>query len=377
MKLGNRDLTGADFRWIDEDAIAARSQPADALYIERREYGPFIGRVAAHHRADRAGHNRPGAVMAALPTSSAAPPTIARRFARSSATSSARSTIDRAGRLALRRLELETKAGRHTARADAVAATRRSTAELEAEYARLETVARRNGHRRVGDPHYAACRRWDREGAAGDRRVPRLSGQPAVATASAPRIYASRLWEFLCGRSARIEHRGRHLPGDLRHDHDGDADEHVRRPVRRAGGALPARIRPAGILRPRGADRRQQPGRRAIHRLRRVRARFLRLHRRRCDRPDVLPREPADADVRHRRHSVGVTDARTAHSAGRDRCRGRGARGGPAFHARGVAGLGGNDVPDLAARGASGRGTRHPDRVDPRDGPGRRGSSAA
>ncbi len=44
MKLGNRDLTGADFRWVDEDTMASRTRPADALYIERREYGPFIGR---------------------------------------------------------------------------------------------------------------------------------------------------------------------------------------------------------------------------------------------------------------------------------------------------------------------------------------------
>jgi phosphate transport system permease protein len=44
MKLGNRDLTGADFRWVDEESIAKRQAPADAIYVERREYGPFIGR---------------------------------------------------------------------------------------------------------------------------------------------------------------------------------------------------------------------------------------------------------------------------------------------------------------------------------------------
>ena len=43
MKLGNRDLTGIDFRWVEERAIARRERPAEALYIERREYGPFIG----------------------------------------------------------------------------------------------------------------------------------------------------------------------------------------------------------------------------------------------------------------------------------------------------------------------------------------------
>jgi phosphate transport system permease protein len=43
LKLGNRDLLGYDFKWIDEDEIVSREQPADAVYVERREYGPLLG----------------------------------------------------------------------------------------------------------------------------------------------------------------------------------------------------------------------------------------------------------------------------------------------------------------------------------------------
>jgi phosphate transport system permease protein len=43
LKVGNRDLLGSDFRWIDEDQIAAREKPADVVYVERREYGPLLG----------------------------------------------------------------------------------------------------------------------------------------------------------------------------------------------------------------------------------------------------------------------------------------------------------------------------------------------
>jgi phosphate transport system permease protein len=43
LKVGNRDLQGADFRWIDEPTVQSRSEPRDAIYIERREYGPLIG----------------------------------------------------------------------------------------------------------------------------------------------------------------------------------------------------------------------------------------------------------------------------------------------------------------------------------------------
>jgi phosphate transport system permease protein len=43
LKVGNRDLLGYDFKWIDESAIAGREHPRDAFYVERREYGPLLG----------------------------------------------------------------------------------------------------------------------------------------------------------------------------------------------------------------------------------------------------------------------------------------------------------------------------------------------
>jgi len=42
LHVGNRDLYGADFKWIDEDDIARSGYPLDALYVERREYGPLL-----------------------------------------------------------------------------------------------------------------------------------------------------------------------------------------------------------------------------------------------------------------------------------------------------------------------------------------------
>jgi phosphate transport system permease protein len=43
LKVGNRDLLGFDFKWIDEDQIVSREIPRDAVYVERREYGPLLG----------------------------------------------------------------------------------------------------------------------------------------------------------------------------------------------------------------------------------------------------------------------------------------------------------------------------------------------
>jgi phosphate transport system permease protein len=43
LKVGNRDLLGFDFKWIDEGSITSRERPRDAFYVERREYGPLLG----------------------------------------------------------------------------------------------------------------------------------------------------------------------------------------------------------------------------------------------------------------------------------------------------------------------------------------------
>jgi phosphate transport system permease protein len=43
LRVGNRDLLGFDFKWIDEDEIARRPALPEAWFIERREYGPLIG----------------------------------------------------------------------------------------------------------------------------------------------------------------------------------------------------------------------------------------------------------------------------------------------------------------------------------------------
>ncbi len=45
LKTGNRELTRADFLWVDEAAIVERSQPVDLVRVVRSEYGDAFGRV--------------------------------------------------------------------------------------------------------------------------------------------------------------------------------------------------------------------------------------------------------------------------------------------------------------------------------------------
>lgn len=45
LKIGNRDVYGVDFKWINYYELAALQYPADALCIERMEYGNMYGRL--------------------------------------------------------------------------------------------------------------------------------------------------------------------------------------------------------------------------------------------------------------------------------------------------------------------------------------------
>ncbi len=47
IKTGNRDVTGADFRWIQERNIKQQETPADMMVVERREWGNFYGQLVA------------------------------------------------------------------------------------------------------------------------------------------------------------------------------------------------------------------------------------------------------------------------------------------------------------------------------------------
>jgi phosphate transport system permease protein len=67
LKLGNRDISGSDFVWIDDAQVKAQELPRDAVYVERSAYGPFIGRVVKITEGDKEVASGSDAVLAALP----------------------------------------------------------------------------------------------------------------------------------------------------------------------------------------------------------------------------------------------------------------------------------------------------------------------
>ncbi len=52
LKVGNRELTRADFVWIDESEILTRSTPDDLVRVVRTEYGDAFGRIVEAYGAD-------------------------------------------------------------------------------------------------------------------------------------------------------------------------------------------------------------------------------------------------------------------------------------------------------------------------------------
>jgi phosphate transport system permease protein len=67
LRVGNRDLYGLDFKWIDEDEIAKREAPADTYFVERREYGALLGVPVEVKEGERTLAADTAAARAALP----------------------------------------------------------------------------------------------------------------------------------------------------------------------------------------------------------------------------------------------------------------------------------------------------------------------
>jgi phosphate transport system permease protein len=66
IAVGNRDLGGADFRWIDASQIAGETHPNDAAVLEREEWGKFYGFPVAVRRGDEIVAEGSAAVWGAL-----------------------------------------------------------------------------------------------------------------------------------------------------------------------------------------------------------------------------------------------------------------------------------------------------------------------
>ena len=197
LKLGNRDLTGSDFQWIDDSAIAKREYPEDVLYIERREYGPFIGHPAALIEGDRRIAEGAEPVLQALSAlvEKAEDDRAAIRTLERNALGGVNYRLEQA-RLDTRRLDLESRRKPGTDTAAARAAIEQQTKALQGEYDKLEQD--------LGRVVEAASRTRVllRAANGAEKELPAIEiyrAYPAnrLSTWQRARVYASRLGEFL------------------------------------------------------------------------------------------------------------------------------------------------------------------------------------
>jgi phosphate transport system permease protein len=206
LKLGNRDLSGADFRWVDESAITSLTYPPEVTYVERREYGPFIGTAVRLLDGERELATGADAVWHALLPLIAKAAEDRERI----------STIEReeigdintaieAERLTMRRYEME---GEHV---EARAASERRVAALQTEYAAAES--------RLAEAITATSRtRVVLSAADGtEKELPTIDIFRAyranqLSFAGRLSVYTGRLWEFFAGEPRESNTEGGIFP---------------------------------------------------------------------------------------------------------------------------------------------------------------------
>jgi phosphate transport system permease protein len=199
VKVANRDLFGADFRWIDEPQIKERSVPSEAIYVERREYGPFIGVPVRLTEGDKELAKGPDAVWQALrPLIDKADDDRARiREIERDEIGPINAAIEEE-RLAVQAAELNAARGVTVDIANARAATEGRLAELREEYSagevRLAELVEQSSRTKVT---LAATDGTEKEIATIDIFRAYMANQ--LSFPGRVRVYAGRLWEFLSG----------------------------------------------------------------------------------------------------------------------------------------------------------------------------------
>jgi phosphate transport system permease protein len=53
VKIGNRDLSGLDFKWVNDDQIVSQAYPTDVVLLERREWGNMHARIQAVYSGEK------------------------------------------------------------------------------------------------------------------------------------------------------------------------------------------------------------------------------------------------------------------------------------------------------------------------------------
>ncbi len=213
LKVGNRDLTAADFRWIEESQVVSTSYPADAIYVERREYGPFIGWAARLTDGDRVVASVADGVAQAIEplVGQAARDRASIRSIERGRIARVNAEMERA-RLHLREIDLEeARGGRTDERRSDRAETERRISALRAQYEQVSLQL--NQSIEEASRLQVTLRAVDGT----EKQIPvvdlyRVYAPNRLTTAGRAKVYASRLWEFLSADPRESNTEGGILP---------------------------------------------------------------------------------------------------------------------------------------------------------------------
>jgi phosphate transport system permease protein len=210
LKIGNRDLYGLDFRWVDESDIARRSEPPDSTLLERYEWGNFYGTMAELRRGDEVLASGPDAVRAAF-----GPLHEAKMRERDAIEALERGPIGELNyeleqlRLAERRLALAAPPPAERARRQAEIDARR--ADLDAQYHQLSeqlTAMRDHLHAETLVMESADGKR--KEMPVGE--IVHAMQPNQLSTLGTARLYLSRLWDFIADQPRESNTEGGIFP---------------------------------------------------------------------------------------------------------------------------------------------------------------------
>ncbi|MBM3568185.1 MAG: phosphate ABC transporter permease PstA [Alphaproteobacteria bacterium] len=192
-RVGNYDLYGDEFRWVDEAEIGRRDRPGDLVLIERLEWGVFIGRLVGAETAGRALDPADAEAFAAVHAEARRRWRGMRALERD-AIAEVNRRIERE-RLDLRRLELRHGAGSAIVRAAADAAESRLV-HWRAEHGRLSERLERLRSEDARDTA-RVVESGGREVALKLSAIVRFYPANALGPLGAIRVYLSRWAEFL------------------------------------------------------------------------------------------------------------------------------------------------------------------------------------
>ena len=195
VKVGNRDVTGNDFVWINNPDVASRSMPTDAMLLERLEWGNFYGTPVEIRTEDRVlakGTAAATAKLAEIQPKRAAEYEAIQEFERDEIGQVNRE-IEKL-RLDQKRLELSDLSGAEKERRGEVLAN--EARERQAEYEALAEELFRRRKALLGETLVMETAGGQRQEIAVGEIV-RAVRPNALSTLDSLALFGSRLWEFV------------------------------------------------------------------------------------------------------------------------------------------------------------------------------------